>query len=175
MYRVLDILHELDNRLEPLEMQASSARDYVQMSTELKDFDIAILVHDFKNCAQSLHALKAEFTELSATEQQQAQNIATIDIQTTNIRKLLKELDDYLDVSQADLVNATMEVERWDGRKALMAEKRQNASNQLLQLNATLQEAKEEVDVLLVQEQEKKKHFQRNSKHSPYSSRALNS
>ena len=58
LYRVLDILHELDNRLEPLEMQASSARDYVQMSSELKDFDIAILVHDFKNCAQSLHALK---------------------------------------------------------------------------------------------------------------------
>lgn len=43
LYRVLDILHELDSRLGPLEMQASSARDYVQMSTELKDFDIAIL------------------------------------------------------------------------------------------------------------------------------------
>ena len=80
-----------------------------------------------------------------------------IDKQTANIRKLLKDLDDYLDVSlEAELVNATMEVERWDGRKALMAEKRQNASNQLLQLNTTLQEAKAEVELLLVQEQEKK-------------------
>lgn len=159
LYRVLDILHELDNRLEPLEMQASSARDYVQMSSELKDFDIAILVHDFKNCAQSLHALKEEFSKLSATELEQAQSISMIDQKTANIRKLLKDLDDYLDVSQAELVNATMEVERWDGRKALMAEKRQNASNQLLQLNTTLQEAKAEVELLLVQEQEKKEVF----------------
>lgn len=159
LYRVLDILHELDNRLEPLEMQASNARDYVQMSTELKDFDIAILVHDFNNCAQSLHALKAEFTELSATEQKQAQNIATIEKQTTNIRKLLTEFDKYLDTAQAELVAATMEVERWDGRKALMAEKRQNASNQLQQLQGALQEAKAEVETLLVQEQDKKEQF----------------
>ncbi|WP_341301909.1 chromosome segregation protein SMC [Lysinibacillus sp. FSL H8-0500] len=159
LYRVLDILHELDNRLEPLEMQASNARDYVQMSTELKDFDIAILVHDFNNCAQSLHALKAEFTELSATEQKQAQNIATIEKQTTNIRKLLTEFDKYLDTAQAELVVATMEVERWDGRKALMAEKRQNASNQLQQLQGALQEAKAEVETLLVQEQDKKEQF----------------
>lgn len=159
LYRVLDILHELDNRLEPLEMQASNAKDYVQMSTELKDFDIAILVHDFNNCAQSLHALKAEFTELSATEQKQAQNIAAIDKQTTNIRKLLTELDTYLDTAQAELVAATMEVERWDGRKALMAEKRQNASNQLQQPQGALQEAKAEVETLLVQEQDKKEQF----------------
>ncbi|KOY82650.1 chromosome segregation protein SMC [Lysinibacillus macroides] len=159
LYRVLDILHELDNRLEPLEMQASNARDYVQMSTELKDFDIAILVHDFNNCAQSLHALKAEFTELSATEQKQAQNIAAIDKQTTNIRKLLTEFDTFLDTAQAELVAATMEVERWDGRKALMAEKRQNASNQLQQLQGALQEAKAEVETLLVQEQDKKEQF----------------
>lgn len=145
-------------------MQASSARDYVQMSTELKDFDIAILVHDFNNCAQSLRALKEEYTNLSEIEQKQAQDIATFDKQTTNIRKLLKELDEYLDVSQADLVNATMEVERWDGRKALMAEKRQNASNQLQQLNTSLQEAKAEVEALFMQEQEKKTYSLKNNK-----------
>ena len=159
LYRVLDILHELDSRLEPLEIQASSARDYVQMSTELKDFDIAILVHDLKNCAQSLHALKAEYTELYETEQKQAHRISSIEKQTASIRKLLKELDDYLDTTQAEFVNATMEVERWDGRKALMAEKRQNASNQLLQLNTALQEAKAEVEALIAQEQEKKELF----------------
>ncbi|QDQ01701.1 chromosome segregation protein SMC [Lysinibacillus fusiformis] len=159
LYRVLDILHELDGRLEPLAIQASSAKDYVQMSTELKDFDIAILVHDLKNCAQSLHALKEEFIQLSETEQIQASNILALETKSNDIRKHLKGLDDLLDVSQSDLVDATMEVERWDGRKALMAEKRQNTSNQLLQLNTSLQEAEDEVEALIVQELEKKELF----------------
>ncbi|WP_107947733.1 chromosome segregation protein SMC [Lysinibacillus parviboronicapiens] len=159
LYRVLDILHELDGRLEPLAVQASSAKDYVQMSTELKDFDIAMLVHDLKNCAQSLHALKEEYTQLSETEQTQASNILALETKSTEIRKYLKELDHLLDGSQSDLVDATMEVERWDGRKALMAEKRQNTSNQLQQLNTSLQEAKDEVETLIVQEREKKELF----------------
>ncbi|MET4559213.1 chromosome segregation protein [Lysinibacillus parviboronicapiens] len=159
LYRVLDILHELDGRLEPLAVQASSAKDYVQMSTELKDFDIAMLVHDLKNCAQSLHALKEEYTQLSETERTQASNILALETKSTEIRKYLKELDHLLDGSQSDLVDATMEVERWDGRKALMAEKRQNTSNQLQQLNTSLQEAKDEVETLIVQEREKKELF----------------
>ncbi len=106
-----------------------------------------------------MHALEAEFTELSETEQKQAHSIAAVEKQTAGIRKLLKELDDYLDTIQADFVNATMEVERWDGRKALMAEKRQNASNQLLQLNTSLQDAKTEVEALILQEAEKKELF----------------
>ena len=159
LYRVLDILHELDRRLEPLEVQASSAKDFVQMSTELKDFDIAILVHDLTTCAQSLHALKNEFAQLSESEQMHANNISTLESQAKEIQKRLKELDDTLDAAQAKLVEATMEVERWDGRKALMTEKRQNATNQLQQLEASLQEAKEEVLSLETQEQEKKQQF----------------
>lgn len=42
--RVLDILHELDSRMEPLQIQASTARDYLDMSEQLKDADIALLV-----------------------------------------------------------------------------------------------------------------------------------
>ena len=159
LYRVLDILHELDRRLEPLEIQASCAKDFVQMSTELKDFDIAILVHDLTICAQSLHALKTEFALLSESEQTHAADISTIEAQAKAIQKRLKELDDVLDAAQAKLVEATMEVERWDGRKALMTEKRQNATNQLQQLEASLQEAKEEVVSLEMQEREKKQHF----------------
>ncbi len=36
LHRVLDILHELDGRLEPLQMQASAANDYVRMTEELR-------------------------------------------------------------------------------------------------------------------------------------------
>ncbi|MEG0448314.1 MAG: chromosome segregation protein SMC [Lysinibacillus sp.] len=159
LFRVLDILHELDSRLEPLELQASSAKDYVQMSTELKDFDIAILVHDLKNCAQSLYALKEEFTNLSKTEKQHAGNIQIVDAEMIEIRKRLKALDETLDAAQEQLVEASSEVERWDGRKALMAEKRQNASNQLNQLQAALEESTQEVKVYEQQEIEKKQQF----------------
>ena len=48
--RVLDILHELDDRMEPLQIQASLASDYLTMSEELKDIEIAVIAHDLRLC-----------------------------------------------------------------------------------------------------------------------------
>lgn len=46
--RVLDILHELDGRMEPLQIQSSLASDYLMMSAELKDIEIAVIAHDLR-------------------------------------------------------------------------------------------------------------------------------
>ena len=60
----------------------------------------------------------------------------------------LKEIDDVLDTSQEQLVEASSEVERWEGRKALMNEKRSNAEKHLQQLRLNLHDAE------LVEEEE---------------------
>ncbi|MEK4228703.1 chromosome segregation protein SMC [Solibacillus sp. FSL H8-0538] len=157
--RVLDILHEIESRLEPLKMQASSASDYVRMSTELKDFDIALIVHDLIANEKTLRAFKQEHEELSITEQKYAAEITQFEKTMRDIRVQLKSIDDVLDTSQEQLVEASSEVERWEGRKALMNEKRSNAEKHLQQSRVQLQDAKLVVQELELNEAEKKAQF----------------
>lgn len=159
LHRVLDILHELDSRLEPLQIQASAAKDYVRMSEELRESDIALIVHDLTTLDSDLQTVNQEYEQLQKTEQQQAFEISNFEAQVDDIRGKLKLIDEVLDTAQEQLVEASSEVERWEGRKALMKEKRLNAEKQLKQLQISLQQAIEEEEELTASEQDKKLQF----------------
>ncbi|MFY3793434.1 chromosome segregation protein SMC [Ureibacillus sp. MALMAid1270] len=162
--RVLDILHELDSRLEPLQMQASAAKDYVQMSEELREFDIALMVHDLTIFSDDLMSIQSQYEQLETEEQKYAKNIAEIELSANEVREQLKGIDQSLDSSQEQLVEASTEVERWDGRKALMREKRMNAEKQLQQLQQSLNELMEEEEGLAQNEAENKLQFEQKQK-----------
>ncbi|MGG0657905.1 chromosome segregation protein SMC [Rummeliibacillus pycnus] len=141
LHRVLDILHELDKRIEPLHIQASAAEDYLKMSNELKDIDIAVLVHDIENLNRSIEQIVNEKQELYSKEQIHSSQIIEKESNISKLRKQLSDLDTLLDESQHQLVDVSAEVERFEGRKVLMAEKRMNATTQLTKLQQSLEKA----------------------------------
>lgn len=159
LHRVLDILHELDSRLEPLKMQASAARDYVQMSEELEKSDVALIVHDLTELEQLLTNLDVEITQLKEKEIVQASEIAQYEQKKEQIRQDLLTIDESLVVLQEALVLATGEVERWEGRKAVMHEKRSNAEKLLEQLTDNLQSAKQDEENYRTLEKQKRNEF----------------
>lgn len=159
LHRVLDILHELDSRLEPLQIQASAAKDYVRMTAELREFDIALMVNDLTNYTNELQTVTAEQEKLQTSEQQHAFEISSFEEQVDDIRTKLKNIDLVLDDAQEQLVEASSEVERWEGRKALMQEKRLNAEKQLKQLELSLQQAIDEEAEIKQSEEDKKIQF----------------
>ncbi|MDN4494213.1 chromosome segregation protein SMC [Ureibacillus aquaedulcis] len=159
LHRVLDILHELDGRLEPLQIQASSAKDYVRMTDELKESDIALTVNDLIVHANDLQQINTEYQQLKSTEQKHAAEISRDEEKLDTVRAKLKEIDEVLDSAGEQLVEASSEAERWEGRKALMKEKRSNAQKQLNQLQQSLQLSKEEEQSLTTNEEEKKAQF----------------
>ncbi|KGR80387.1 chromosome segregation protein SMC [Ureibacillus manganicus] len=162
--RVLDILHELDSRLEPLQMQASAAKDYVQMTEELKESDIALMVHDLTNYLQDLGKVKADYEGLEVEEQKYLKQIEEVELSTNEIREKLRTIDQTLDLSQEQLVEASTEVERWDGRRALLQEKHMNAQKQLQQLQLTLNQLVEEETELEKNESDNKLQFEHKQK-----------
>lgn len=161
---MLDILHELDSRLEPLQIQASTAKDYVRMTEELKESDIALMVHDLTKFLEDLNGIKIEHEELETKEQKHAIEISNVEKAAEELREKLKIIDHTLDSSQEQLVEASTEVERWEGRKALMNEKRTNAEKQLQQLNQSLQQLMAEDEELAQNESEKKLQFEQKQK-----------
>lgn len=150
--RVLDILHELDGRIEPLQIQASTARDFLDMNEQLKDADIALLAHDAENLQQELQLLAQEAHMHTEKEQQLSTEINEKERLVASIRKTLFAMDSKIDKAQNALVEASAESEKWQGRKLLMSEKKSNAHRQLQQLQEGLAAEQQENELL------KKKH-----------------
>ena len=157
--RVLDILHEIETRLEPLKIQASAARDYERMTAELKDSDISLMVHDLQLAKKNLVELNTMYQSMNAIEQDKAKVIEALEQQMKAIRDELKKIDAVLDTSQEQLVEATAEVERWEGRKELVKERKLNADKALEQMNEQLIEVKALVESLTAAKEEKKSQF----------------
>lgn len=162
--RVLDILHELDQRLEPLKIQSSVAKDYLRMTEELKESDISLIVHDLNKHDNELVMVKDEYDKLEEQEQNQSLKIVSLEKSVSELRAKMNDIDVLIDATQERLVEASAEVERWEGRKALMQEKRANAEKQLNQLQLSLQEAKKEEAEFAENEEENKQLFEKKKK-----------
>lgn len=150
--RVLDILHELDRRLEPLHMQASAAQDYLQMTEEMRDYDIALLVHNLQTYTQELQHSAVELSRFKQQEEQSTAQIAAQQQQVQTLRHVLTTLDAKLEVAQNDLIEASTEVERWEGRRALSTERIENREQQREKIATSLQQAN--ADVIDLQQQQ---------------------
>lgn len=146
--RVLDILHELDGRMEPLQIQASTARDYLDMNEQLKDADIALLAYDAGNLEKELDQLTQDAAAHSEKELHLSAEINKKEHEVGNTRRSLADLDNKIDQAQNALVEASAETEKWQGRKLLMSEKKSNAHRQAQQLQNNLNAEKLENDFL---------------------------
>lgn len=143
--RVLDILHELDGRMEPLQIQSSLASDYLRMSEELKGIEIAVIAHDLRSYVQENATLHSKLQAMEETKKALLEQINTMETSIQKDRKTMSQIDDKLDSEQSALVETSSELERLEGRKLLLAEKQHNASQQISQLRNTLQEEQEKL------------------------------
>ena len=155
--RVLDILHELDGRMEPLQMQASAAKDFLDMSGELKDADIALLAFDAGRLELELKQCSNDAAEQSIKEREFAVTITEKEQTVSNIRRVIAELDIEIDSEQSSLIEASSQTEKWEGRKLLMSEKKHNADRQVNQLQSSLEAELAENQVLAVKHDEQAK------------------
>ncbi|PSL42186.1 condensin subunit Smc [Planomicrobium soli] len=146
--RVLDILHELDGRMEPLQIQASAARDYLDMNEQLRGADIGLLAFDITQLERELSQLTADAADHTKKEAQLASEIDGKEKAIRAIRKNLTGLDSQIDDAQNRLVEASSESEKWEGRKLLMSEKKSNAHRQAQQLREMISAEKQENDFL---------------------------
>ncbi|MBA5790836.1 hypothetical protein H3280_28030, partial [Escherichia coli] len=52
--RVQDMLYELEGQLEPLEMQASIAKDYLFQQEELEKYEVTLLASEISSLTEKL-------------------------------------------------------------------------------------------------------------------------
>ncbi|MFC3882604.1 chromosome segregation protein SMC [Bacillus songklensis] len=138
--RVMDILHEIEGQLEPLKIQASIARDYIEKKEELKKIDIAVTVYEIEELHQKWEQLKRLFEEHQSLESSLSNNIQERESKIEEFRSRIQVIDEDLHAVQQRLLLTSQELEKLEGRKEVLKERKKNAAQNKQQLEQLIGE-----------------------------------
>lgn len=144
--RVLDILHELDERIEPLQLQASTAKDYLEMKDTLRQFDIGVLIHDIEQIDHTVAKLLQDQHQWNTSQQEKLVEIQKLEQHIASMKDELLQVGQKLDADQKTVVEVSENYARLQGEQNLFAEKQKNASAQLSKLKESLKQAQAKRD-----------------------------
>ncbi|MDF0725217.1 chromosome segregation protein SMC [Cytobacillus sp. S13-E01] len=146
--RVNDILHELESQVEPLKIQASIAKDYLQKKEELEHIEVALTVYEIEDFHQKWEAFNEQ---IKLHKQQELDMSFALQMKEAEIEKHrdhVEALDGSINDLQQVLLIASEELEKLEGRKEVLKERKKNAHQNKAQLQSLVEELKEKLDHL---------------------------
>lgn len=146
--RVTDILYELESQVEPLKIQASMAKDFLEKKEELEKIEVALTVYEI----EELHQKWEKLTHLLEEHQQEELKLSTQlqkkEAQIAETRDHVTAIDESVSDLQNVLLYASEELEKLEGRKQVLKERKKNAAQNKDQLIKNISELTEKVDLL---------------------------
>lgn len=132
--RVDDILFELGSQIEPLKIQASIAKEYIEHKEELEKVEAALLVYEIESLHEKWEQLKQEIAQNEDLEIELSTEISKEESKQHELQEKLNALDESIDQLQQVLLTVTKNLEKYEGQKELMKERKKNTSTQSEQL-----------------------------------------
>lgn len=148
--RVNDILHELESQVEPLKIQASMAKDYLEKKEELEKFEVALTVYEIEDLHQKWEDLSKQLKEHQEDELKISSELQVKEARIVEKRDQIAAFDESITDLQNVLLHATEELEKLEGRKEVLKERKKNASQNKDQLQTNITELAEKISQLRI-------------------------
>jgi chromosome segregation protein len=143
--RVNDILHELEGQVEPLKIQASIAKDYLEKKEELEKIEVALTVYDIEDLHQKWTRFSQQLAEHQQEEIKLSAQLQVKEAKIEETRDHIAALDESITDLQNVLLHASEELEKLEGRKEVLKERKKNASQNKGQLEKSIAELTEKI------------------------------
>ncbi|GER65594.1 chromosome partition protein Smc [Weizmannia acidilactici] len=151
--RVSDILYELESQIEPLQIQASIAKDYLEQKEALKNYEIAVMVHEIEDLHGKWELLQTQLAEHRDKEAGLASEIRKQEAHLEEKRNQLDALDESISALQNVLLATTEELEKLEGQKEVLKERKKNAGQNKAQLERNIKESANTLEALAAQKE----------------------
>ncbi|MEH7492922.1 chromosome segregation protein SMC [Neobacillus niacini] len=146
--RVNDILHELEGQVEPLKIQASMAKDYLEKKEELEKIEVALTVYDIEDLHQKWTHLSTQLAEHQQEEIKLSAQLQVKEAKIEETRDHIAALDESITDLQNVLLHASEELEKLEGRKDVLKERKKNAFQNRAQLEKSIAELTDKISQL---------------------------
>ena len=143
--RVNDILHELEGQVEPLKIQASMAKDYLEKKEELEKIEVALTVYDIEDLHQKWTTFSTQLEEHQQEEIRLSSKLQIKEAKIEETRNQIATLDESINDLQNILLHSSEELEKLEGRKEVLKERKKNASQNRAQLEKSITELTDKI------------------------------
>ena len=150
--RVQDILHELEGQVEPLKIQASMAKDYLQKKEELQQYEVALTVHEIEVLHGKWQELSKQNEEHSNQELKMSSELQQKEAMIEQLRDRITAIDESVSDLQDVLIITTQDLEKLEGRRSVLQERKKNATQSKQQLEQTIEEAQKHIKQLQMEQ-----------------------
>jgi len=157
--RVNDILHELESQVEPLKIQASIAKDFLEKKEELEKIEVALTVFEIEDLHQKWENLSKQLEEHQQEELKLSSGLQVKEAKIVETRDKISALDESITDLQNVLLHASEELEKLEGRKEVLKERKKNAAQNKEQLKANIAELTERISQLKINRDTQAKSF----------------
>lgn len=141
--RVEDIIHEIQQQMEPLQEQASTAQTYLEQKEQLKEQEISLLIAEIEQLHGEWKALLAEIENEKRKEVALTTEIQQKEAKVEDERNYIADLDERIEVFQSSLLSITQELEQFEGKKQLLNERTKHFTENKAELETQQQETVE--------------------------------
>lgn len=152
--RVNDIIHELESQIEPLKIQASIAKEYLEKKEELEKFEIALTVYEIEDLHVQWEQLSKQLEQHQKDELKLSSDLQVKEAKIEEIRDHISAIDESISELQTVLLHASEELEKLEGRKEVLKERKKNASQNKEQLEKNMEELTAKLEILKKQKRE---------------------
>ncbi|MDW0109259.1 chromosome segregation protein SMC [Sporosarcina aquimarina] len=152
--RILDILKELDDRMEPLAENAKAAERHEQLVAELRDSDVRLLNVEASHLQSELLENKNSVEEKTVMKVELEKEASTAEHRLQLDKATLANLDKKISDLQEQHVVSSSEAEKWEGRRLLSLEKQRNVNDRSTRLSEDLDSLKQQLQQLEVKKAE---------------------
>lgn len=146
--RVRDIIYELEGQEEPLKIQASIAKDYLQKKEELQQNEISLLVYEIDQLHNKWENLKSQLEKNKDKEIELSTRLHAKEADVSKLRDRMTALDESIEQLQHVLLVTSEELEKLEGRREVLKERKKNAGQIRSQLEQAIHEGKEKLSSL---------------------------
>ena len=131
LLRINDIINELEQRLEPLAGQATSARRYLSLHEELKGLEIALMLETIDLHEKSLADSRLEIQLLRDDLTREAARLTEIKEKNRQTSDRIRLIEERIDDSQRAFNQISSEIGDLNGQLALAEERIRQIQNRL--------------------------------------------
>ncbi|WP_088809523.1 MULTISPECIES: chromosome segregation protein SMC [unclassified Listeria] len=151
--RVQDILYELDGQLEPLEMQASIAKDYLYQVEELEKFEVTLLSSEIETITETLSSWRTNFQENQTALIALREETSELETSAFERKDALRKMEETLEVIRAELLTSTERLEQLEGERNLFLERKKHGNENELAHAETLELIQSKIETLELEKQ----------------------
>ena len=146
--RVNDIINELNLQVEPLKEQSKKAKEYVDTKEKLTNLEVALIAHDLEFLNEELEEAKQQKEKLSEEIMKISTDTSKNDALSIESQNRKEYLEKELDSINKKLLTVTEEVEKINGEKKLLQERKtqENKDNEVANKIRVLLEEKGNIE-----------------------------